>query len=51
VIGTLLSPLAGRWLQRLDHSMIFLLIAGTGTAAFLLIPNPYPAVGLRVLWG
>ena len=48
---TLLSPLAGRWLQRRDGSMIFLLIAGTGTAAFLLTPQslcsgrPESAVG------
>ena len=46
------GPLASRWLQRLDHSMIFLLIAGTGTAAFLLTaPNPYAAIGLSVLCG
>ena len=46
------GPLASRWLQRLDHTMIFLLIAGTGTAAFLLTaPNPYAAVGLTVLGG
>ena len=47
-------PLAGRWLQRLDHSMIFLLIARTGTAAFLLTPQslcsgrPESAVGLTL---
>ena len=46
------GPLASRWLQRIDHSMIFLLIAGTGTAAFLLTaPNPYAAIGLSVLCG
>ena len=46
------GPLASRWLQRLDHAMIFLLIAGTGTGAFLLTaPNPYAAIGLSVLWG
>ena len=45
------GPLASRWLQRLDHAMIFLLIAGTGTAAFLLTaPTPYAAIGLSVLW-
>jgi hypothetical protein len=48
------GPLAGRWLQRLDDSMIFLLIAGTGTAAFLLTPQslcsgrPESAVGLTL---
>ena len=46
------GPLASRWLQRLDHAMIFLLIAGTGTAAFLLTaPNPYATIGLSVLCG
>jgi hemolysin III len=46
------GPLASRWLQRLDHVMIFLLIAGTGTAAFLLTaPKLYAAVGLSVLCG
>ena len=45
------GPVARRWLQRLDHTMIFLLIAGTGTAAFLLTAaNPYGVVGLAVLW-
>jgi hemolysin III len=45
------SPAASRWLQRLDHTMIFLLIAGTGTAAFLLTaPSPYGPIGLGVLW-
>lgn len=45
------APLASRWLQRLDHAMIFLLIAGTGTAAFLLTaPDRYAALGLSVLW-
>lgn len=46
------GPLASSWLQRLDHAMIFLLIAGTGTAAFLLTaPTAYAAIGLSVLWG
>jgi hemolysin III len=46
------GPRASRWLQRLDHAMIFLLIAGTGTAAFLLsAPSLYAAIGLSVLWG
>jgi hemolysin III len=45
------GPLASRWLQRLDHAMIFLLIAGTGTAAFLLTAStPFAAAGLSVLW-
>ena len=46
------GPLASLWLQRLDHAMIFLLIAGTGTAAFLLAATTaYLAIGLSVLWG
>jgi hemolysin III len=46
------TPLASRWLQRLDHVMIFLLIAGTGSAAFLLAaPVPYAAIGLSGLCG
>jgi predicted membrane channel-forming protein YqfA (hemolysin III family) len=46
------GSLASRWLQRLDHVMIFLLIAGTGTAAFLpTAPKLYAAVGLSVLCG
>lgn len=45
------GPAARRWLQRLDHTMIFLLIAGTGTAAFLLTaPSPYGPVGVGLLW-
>jgi hemolysin III len=45
------GPAARRWLQRLDHAMIFLLIAGTGTAAFLLTAGSvYAAFGLAVLW-
>ena len=46
------GPRASRWLQRLDHTMIFLLIAATGTAAFLLTAaGPFAAIGLSVLWG
>src|SRR5258708_18294087 len=40
-----------RRLQRLDHAMIFLLIAGTGTAAFLLTTRgAFRLVGLIVIW-
>jgi hemolysin III len=43
-----------RWmarLQRLDHTMIFVLIAGTATPAFLVAaPGAYGVVGLVVLW-
>jgi len=48
----------GRWtarqaglLQRLDHSMIFLLIAGTATPAFLIdLPGRPGVIGVFVLW-
>jgi hemolysin III len=40
-----------RVLQRLDHAMIFLLIAGTATPAFLLAaPRGYGLAGLAGLW-
>ena len=39
-------------LQRLDHAMIFVLIAGTATPAFLLAaPPPYDVAGVVVVWG
>ncbi|MDT4932687.1 MAG: hemolysin, partial [Pseudonocardiales bacterium] len=38
-------------LQRLDHTMIFVLIAGTATPAFLVAaPGAYGVAGLIVLW-
>ncbi len=41
----------GRRLQRLDHMMIFLLIAGTATPTFLVAaPGRYGLVCLIVLW-
>lgn len=43
-----------RWskrLQRLDHVMIFFLIAGTATPAFLLAtPRPLGPIGLGIMW-
>ena len=40
-----------RWLQRLDHAMIFFLIAGTATPAFLLANRgPFGLVCLIVMW-
>jgi hemolysin III len=43
---------ARRRMQRLDHAMIFILIAGTYTPVLLLrMPTPYDAVGLYVVWG
>ena len=48
----------GRWskqasclLQRLDHLMIFFLIAGTATPAFIIgLPGPPGIIGASVLW-
>jgi len=43
---------ARRRLQRLDHAMIFILIAGTYTPILLLrMPKPYGPIGLCVVWG
>ena len=40
-----------RRLQRLDHAMIFLLIAGTATPAFLVaVHGTYGLIGLGVMW-
>ena len=45
------GPAASRMLQRADHVMIFLLIAGTATPVFLLaVPGTYGLVCLIVLW-
>ncbi|HEY3631590.1 MAG TPA: hemolysin III family protein [Jatrophihabitantaceae bacterium] len=44
-------PRCSQWLQRADHMMIFMLIAGTATPAFVLAaPSPYGVVGVTVLW-
>ncbi|MDQ2751227.1 MAG: hemolysin III family protein [Pseudonocardiales bacterium] len=45
------GPVAHRLLQRLDHVMIFLLIAGTATPVFLLVvPGSIGVVLLSVMW-
>ena len=45
------GPVASRHLQRADHVMIFLLIAGTATPVFLLaVPGTYGLVCLIVVW-
>lgn len=45
------SPRVNATLQRVDHVMIFMLIAGTATPAFLLaVPGRYGVTGLIVLW-
>lgn len=46
-----LSPAALRWARRLDHSMIFVLIAGTNTAFVgLLLDELWLVVVLAVTW-
>ncbi len=46
------QPAAHRRMQRLDHAMIFILIAGTYTPVLLLrMPMPYDVVGLCAVWG
>jgi hemolysin III len=41
-----------RWMRRLDHSMIFLLIAGTYTPfGMLVLQGPLARVVLAVVWG
>jgi hemolysin III len=45
------TPHARRWMRRLDHSMIFVLIAGTYTpVALLLLPRPFGLVLLAAVW-
>jgi hemolysin III len=45
------GPAAHRLLQRLDHAMIFLLIAGTATPVFLLVaPGAIGVALLAVMW-
>jgi hemolysin III len=45
------SPVARRWMRRLDHSMIFLLIAGTYTPfAVLALGGETATILLVVLW-
>jgi hemolysin III len=45
------SPPLMRALQRLDHAMIFFLIAGTATPVFLIVvPRPVGIVMLAVMW-
>jgi hemolysin III len=44
-------PDVRRWLRRLDHSMIFVLIAGTYTPfALLVLSQPLATVVLAVIW-
>jgi hemolysin III len=46
------SPQVRQWLKRLDHSMIFLLIAGTATPIGLLVlGKPWSIMLLTIVWG
>jgi hemolysin III len=46
------SPRSRRWLKRLDHAMIFVLIAGTATpVALLALEVPWSTLLLAVVWG
>lgn len=46
------SPRARRVLQRADHSMIYVLIAGSFTpVALLLVDDPWRWVALALMWG
>ena len=43
---------ARRRMRRLDHAMIFILIAGTCTPVLLLrVPEPFDLIGLAAVWG
>lgn len=45
------GPAVGRVMQRLDHAMIFVLIAGTATPCFVIgMPGPVGLTGIVVLW-
>jgi hemolysin III len=45
-------PSAGAWMRRLDHAMIFLLIAGTYTPiSLLMLPRPKGVLLLALIWG
>jgi hemolysin III len=46
------APRARAWMRRLDHSMIFVLIAGTYTPmALLALPRPLGLMLLTLVWG
>jgi hemolysin III len=46
------TPAVRPWLRRLDHSMIFVLIAGTSTPVVVLgLEGVLPVVVLAVVWG
>jgi hemolysin III len=46
------SPRGKRWMKRMDHSMIFVLIAGTYTPCVLLVlDGAWRVAGLALVWG
>jgi hemolysin III len=45
------APRARAWMRRLDHSAIFLLIAGTYTPVCLLLPRASGRPLLAIVWG
>ncbi|HEX9048963.1 MAG TPA: hemolysin III family protein [Anaeromyxobacter sp.] len=45
------APRARAWMRRLDHSAIFLLIAGTYTPICLLLPSATGLPLLAIVWG
>jgi len=46
------APRADAWMRRLDHAMIFFLIAGTYTPiSLLMLPRPKGLVLLALVWG
>jgi hemolysin III len=46
------APRARLWMRRLDHSMIFVLIAGTATpVALLVLGDPLRTILLATMWG
>jgi hemolysin III len=46
------APRAGAWMRRLDHAMIFLLIAGTYTPiSLLMLPRPKGLQLFALIWG
>lgn len=50
--GVTWSPRARRWMRRLDHTMIFILIAGTYTpVALIALSGTLSRVVLWVVWG
>jgi hemolysin III len=46
------SPRGKQWMKRMDHSMIFVLIAGTYTpGVLLLLHGAWKVTGLALVWG